>query len=769
MTFDILQHLDQLKPDGGTNNPRGDHSFHCPKCDAPNFKVNVVTGKWACFGCDCSSTEEGKRAIRNALSPAQHRYPDNDVRHNLKPIRPKAKRSWEYRSEDRKVILRVHRTDDGKGNRKFWQTSLIRAATPKDLRGLVVPYRLEEALSALDEGAPFVAWVEGEGCADRMWELGLPAVTSLGGSGGFDPKRDGGHFDPAKLVVFPDQDQGGVKYAVQVAAAYPGCRWVLPYPGTAQWNGAMPKDGGRDVADWIADGATVEEILNGIVDRCPIEIQGVPEHLAPSQGAPGHLARGSDAEDREPTYLELVDATLAAIKAGNINAEMDSRRELKQQFRLSDEKISAALFKRLTDAEVEVVKPSHRSVDLGRVEQLTYLKDGWLPKGDVAHWYAPYGSGKTTTALALAWSVALGKSFLDRSDAGEPGKVLFIATDSGLGPLKKACDDLGIDPDNPVLKPGHRAQRIHVWGHDPGQGQASWCADINGVIKLRSFIEEEGITAVFIDSVKSITSAAGWSHEHNLPSRELLRYLREIVCQPLGCSIVLLNHDGTKEGSHSGAKSWSEDPSIVVSFAKALAPDGRQIGISATFKKDRAAVVDPFRTLTFTLDREAGKLVLAGDVEIVGSCREAVIDVLWRAYQRGVKSISRKVLLDEVWERYRKPTKTVDNTLGVMVGNRQLVKPCRGHYGLAPALIQRLEADCLVGSNSERSQSEREISEVPDAVPMGKTGKNEVPKGKPPGSQQTRCSTGRQQQLLPMRHQPWGSGEDDPHWGPRPA
>ena len=35
MTFDILQHLDQLKPDGGTNNPRGDHSFHCPECGAP--------------------------------------------------------------------------------------------------------------------------------------------------------------------------------------------------------------------------------------------------------------------------------------------------------------------------------------------------------------------------------------------------------------------------------------------------------------------------------------------------------------------------------------------------------------------------------------------------------------------------------------------------------------------------------------------------------------------------------------------------------------
>ena len=89
--------------------------------------------------------------------------------------------------------------------------------------------------------------------------------------------------------------------------------------------------------------------------------------------------------------------------------------------------------------------------------------------------------------------------------------------------------------------------------------------------------------------------------------------------------------------------------------------------------------------------------------------------------------------------------------------------------GLAPALIQGLKADCLVGSNSERSQSEREVSEVSDEVPMGKTGKNEVPAGIPPGSQQTLCSTGQQQQLLLMRHQPWGSGEDDPHWGPRPA
>ena len=117
-----------------------------------------------------------------------------------------------------------------------------------------------------------MAWVEGEGCADRLWEMGIPALSSLGGYKGFDPERDGGHIPPSQLVSFPDQDQGGVKYACQVAAAYPGCRFVLTYPGTAEWNGAMPKDGGLYVADWIADGATITDVMEGVLDANPFEV-----------------------------------------------------------------------------------------------------------------------------------------------------------------------------------------------------------------------------------------------------------------------------------------------------------------------------------------------------------------------------------------------------------------------------------------------------------------------------------------------------------------
>lgn len=300
MTFNILDFVDQLEPDGGRNHLEGDHSFKCPRCGASNFKVNVVTGKWFTYGCDCASTEAGKRAIRQLLSPAtspgKERRPNLQVRSTApqgfpvknsskpaaqpaiskKAIRPKAKRVWTYCDAQGKSILEVHRFDDGQGNRKIWQTSLVECSRPRDVASQVVPHRFHDAEQALEDGAPFVAWVEGEPCADLLWDLGVPAVTSLGGSDGFTNERDGGFFKHADVVVVPDQDACGVKYARKVAAAYPGCRFLLPYPGTAEWNGAMPDDGGLDVADWIADGATIEDILKGVREKCPFAAP-VPE------------------------------------------------------------------------------------------------------------------------------------------------------------------------------------------------------------------------------------------------------------------------------------------------------------------------------------------------------------------------------------------------------------------------------------------------------------------------------------------------------------
>ncbi|WP_415409428.1 AAA family ATPase [Synechococcus sp. A10-1-5-9] len=313
MGFEIRDHLAKLQPDGGTNTPNGDHSFLCPVpgCGAPNFKVNLGTGKWAAYGCKCSSTEKGKRAIREALAPAIN---PNEVRKDdhaaqsktkgttapsKKTIRPKGHRSWVYRDEVGRPTLEVHRTDDGKGKRRIWQESLIDGCRPRELANRVVPYGLSEAKQALVDGAPYVFIPEGEPCADALRRLGLNAVATLGGCKGFSPERDGGHFDPTRVVVVADQDQAGVKYARKVASAYPGCRWLLVYPGTPEWNGAMPKDGGLDVADWIADGASVEDLLKGVQENNPFlrqrpepELSHLSELIAkPAQGGVRDLGK----------------------------------------------------------------------------------------------------------------------------------------------------------------------------------------------------------------------------------------------------------------------------------------------------------------------------------------------------------------------------------------------------------------------------------------------------------------------------------------------
>ena len=125
---------------------------------------------------------------------------------------------------------------------------------------------------------------------------------------------------------------------------------------------------------------------------------------------------------------------------------------------------------------------------------------------------------------------------------------------------------------------------IWIWGAAADQGHQSWCADINGVVELRKFVQQNNIAWTLIDSAKSVSSAAGWSYSDNDAARELLRYMREGICQPLNHSICLLSHDGTGNGTHAGAKSWAEDPSMVISLDRALDHDGRQVGVTAQFK-----------------------------------------------------------------------------------------------------------------------------------------------------------------------------------------
>ena len=432
-------------------------------------------------------------------------------------------------------------------------------------------------------------------------------------------------------------------------------------------------------------------------------------HPIDDEGKPNKAPGRSPGTAELLSYSGLIAATLQAIRDADENTEMAARAELKHRFRVSDEQISTALFKRHGAEKVAQVLATHDSVDMARVEQLDYLMDGWILKGDLVLTYGGYGTGKTTLALAKIHAHVTGTNLLDRDAPCAPGRALFIATDSGTGPLKKAMEDLRLDPDNsPLMTPGHPDQRIWVWGHEPDQGQASWICDIHGVIRLEQFIKTHGITYVVIDSAKSVSSPAGWSYTSNDSVKALYKYLREGVAQPNGCCIEFLSHDGTEKGSHSGAKAWAEDPSMVCMLKPALNPETNKFeGVMAEFRKDRAAHVDARRTLRFGLND--GRLELHPDVEVVGSCADAVLTILWEAHQRGLSSVSGRELKSEAVARFNRSHKTVENTLGKITGTGKgpkpspVIRPRHGAYALAPAEIQKRMA-------GEASTSNRTLS-----------------------------------------------------------
>ncbi len=418
-------------------------------------------------------------------------------------------------------------------------------------------------------------------------------------------------------------------------------------------------------------------------------------------------------EQEGSTFTDLIYELLGAIQERDVDEEMVLRAELRSEFKLSPEQVNSALFKALGQSKLQKTKCIDESVDLSKVKPTCYLMDGWLLEGDVALLYGSFGTGKTTLALYIAYNFAKGINVLDRSKPCKPGKSLFIATDGGANTFKKAMDDLGIADDDPIFC--GPTKKIYLWAFDAEQGQEAWAANINGVIKLEQFVESKGLDLVWIDSAKSVASRGGWSYIDNDSVRVLLSYMREIIAQPNQCHIGFLSHDGTEKGSHSGAKSWAEEPSMVIHLTQAKV-DGRQVGVEAKFKKDRAAHVDPRRIVRFNL--EDGEMVLLEGCKVVGNCEEQLKEILWKSYRLGTKTLSRKELANKAC-KYGSTSKTVDNTLGPMVTKRVLVRPHRGQYALAPATIQRLESLPSKGGNIERSIDMTVINELPDHIPEG--------------------------------------------------
>ena len=144
---------------------------------------------------------------------------------------------------------------------------------------------------------------------------------------------------------------------------------------------------------------------------------------------------------------------------------------------------------------------------------------------------------------------------------------------------------------------------------------------------------------------------------------------------------------------------------------------------------------------------------MSPEVESVGTCSEAIIDVLYKAHQNGRSSLRRKSIVDEVWAAHRRSQKTVDNTLGAMVAKKELTKPKPGIYSLSPSMLQLLTSNrdlSLEGSNKERPHSETAVLPVPETVPAALSGNYCSSQGISPGTSKTPVVAVDQPDFLPV-------------------
>ena len=406
---------------------------------------------------------------------------------------------------------------------------------------------------------------------------------------------------------------------------------------------------------------------------------------------------------REERFTFLVQDYVDAVKQKDEDEEMRIMKELKYQYKLSDDQITRKVLNFFYQQKSDFRPALKDSVDLSTVKPLTYLMDGWLLKGDVSLTYGSYGSGKTTHALYKAYNFAKGQNILDRDAPCKKGKSLFICTDGGVTTFKKAMYDLGIE-DDPVFKDGEEKQ-IFVWGSESSQGQQAWFGNINGIIKLENFVQYKGIDYVVIDSAKSVSSGA-FNYLDNVQVREFIRTIRDVIAVPNNVHIEILSHDGTARGSHAGAKSWAEEPSMVIHLKPNIDEETKkQNGVTAVFKKDRAANIEPRRTVVYKL--EECEMVLEDEKEIVGSCNEVIIEIMRDFYKQGQKEVRRADIVTTAFNIASAARKTVDNTLGNMVNSKEIRRPKKGVYSLNPKDIQRLTLvpDTLSGSPIGKSSN----------------------------------------------------------------
>ncbi len=282
--FNINDHLDKLTP------AKEKGKYICPACNGYNLSINSMTGKYNCW--NCGDTQK----IKDILTA------DEVLEQPKKSPREKKTSYFNYPDRQGNPLIRVVRIDDGQGKKQIFQQhwdgqNWVRGYGSVKTKDIPL-YRYAEVMNAIAQGQQII-FAEGESTVDAFWEKGIPATTTIGGTGKtvikvkdketgeFNLERNDNAFETIKpaladlvaasIILAPDCDQPGCLHMEMMAEVLNIVGWLYALPNSFQWS-RLPKKEGLDFVDWMHDypDLTPDEILN--------HIQPEPKHQKTSIG-----------------------------------------------------------------------------------------------------------------------------------------------------------------------------------------------------------------------------------------------------------------------------------------------------------------------------------------------------------------------------------------------------------------------------------------------------------------------------------------------------
>ena len=328
----------------------------------------------------------------NGHHPAPVQIPRPSVQYPPAPVQLHLTQEWEYADEHGSVLFvkQRFRTTDTKGKTyKLLRVMQDGTRQASMVGAKVIPYRLSDVLEARRQSKPvFIA--EGEKAADALASIGVFTSTSHTGAGSW-PAANSHWFADLNIVLVPDNDQPGYRYASLVAAA------LLPIAKSVRLL-ALPVKHTEDAFEWVAAGGDKVALMALCKGLQPLADAESIAYQPPPPPEDSYLAidLSIDAEAFEPEpALELVPA---------------------------ESKIRIEAWDTIEDEPVE------------------WLIQDVLPRKGFSALFGPPGSFKSFCALSFAHSVATGSAWMGK-EVSVPGGVLYICAEGfgGMGARIKAC------------------------------------------------------------------------------------------------------------------------------------------------------------------------------------------------------------------------------------------------------------------------------------------------------------------------------------------